>query len=172
MNTLLSAVQQHAGLIAAAACVLGLCLLIWLVVLTRRLRLVTPQMRHLVRDMEGMNAADMFAAHVANAEMTRRWAADATALGRELSERQRTCLQRVGLVKYNAEEGLGGEMSFSAALLDESDTGFILTSIYRLEECRIYAKRVEGGLSQQQLSQEEQQVLDEALAVGRTEEGD
>jgi hypothetical protein len=171
MNTFLAAVQEHAGLIATAACALCVCLLIWAIVLTRRLRIVTPHMRHLVRDMRGMNAADMLKAHLANVELAIRRAAEATALGEEVSRRQCTCLRRVALVKYNADEELGGEMSFSAALLDERDTGFILTSIYRLEECRIYAKRVEGGLPQQRLSQEEQQALDEALAVERAEEG-
>ena len=169
MNTLLSALQQHAGIIAAAACFLCVILLVWVIALTKRIHIVTPQMRHLVRDMEGMSAGEMLKAHLVNAEMATRRADQAIRMAEDLSRRQRTSLQRIALVKYNEDENLGGEMSFSAALLDETDAGFILTSIYRLEECRMYAKRVEGGEAQQQLSQEEQQALDGALSVGRDE---
>jgi hypothetical protein len=171
MDAFLSVLQQEAGAIAAVACGLCLCLLIWAALLTRRVRAVTPQMRHLVRDMQGMNAAEMLEAHLANAEMATRRATEATTLAEALSRRQRISLQKVALVKYNADEKIGGRMSFSAALLDETDSGFILTSIYSLEECRVYAKRVEGGEPEQQLSQEERQSLDEALGVGRTAEG-
>ena len=169
MNTIISAVQDHAGIIAAAACVVCLILIVWVATLTGRLRTVTPQMRHLVRDMEGMNATEMLRSHLVNAEMATRRADQAIRMAEDLSRRQRTSLQRVALVKYNEDENLGGEMSFSAALLDETDAGFILTSIYRLEECRTYAKRVEGGEAQQKLSQEEQQALEAALRVGLDE---
>ena len=165
MHTFLSAVQQHAGLMAAVAAALCVCVLVWLVVLTARVRVVTPQMRHLVRDMRAMSAAEMLKAHLANAEMAVRRAAQATTLAEELSQRQRFSLQKVALVKYNAEEGLGGQLSFSAAMLDEGDTGFMLTSIYRLEECRIYARRIVRGEPEQELSQEERQALEQALGV-------
>ncbi len=171
MNAFLSALEQEAGLIAAVACALCVCLLIWAALLTRRVRAVTPHMRHLVRDMQGMSAAEMFEAHLANAEMATRRAAEATGLAEELSRRQRTSLRKVALVKYNADESIGGNMSFSTALLDETDSGFVLTSIYSLEECRVYAKQVVGGEPEQQLSQEERQVLEQALGVGRGAQG-
>ena len=43
--------------------------------------------------------------------------------------------QKVGIVKYDAFNQMGGQLSFSLALLDENDNGFILNSVHSTEGC-------------------------------------
>lgn len=69
------------------------------------------------------------------------------------------CLQRVGLVRYDAFEDVGGQQSFSLAILDSKQTGIVLTSVYTRTDVRVYAKAIREGQPSHPLSEEEQQAL-------------
>lgn len=88
-------------------------------------------------------------------------------LAGSLSRRQRRCLQRVGMVRYNAFSDVGGELSFSLALLDEEENGVVISGLYGREESRIYAKPIKGGKSPINLSEEEREALRRATGRGR-----
>ena len=72
-------------------------------------------------------------------------------------------VRRVGLLRYDAFEDVGGRLSFSCALLDEHGTGVVLTSINGRQETRVYAKPVNGGTSSHNLSLEEEEAIRRAL---------
>ncbi len=71
--------------------------------------------------------------------------------------------QKVGIVKYDAFNQMGGQLSFSLALLDENDNGFILNSVHSTEGCYSYTKEIKGGLCEISLGDEEKQALDIAM---------
>ncbi|HET9672623.1 MAG TPA: DUF4446 family protein [Actinomycetota bacterium] len=72
-------------------------------------------------------------------------------------------VRRVGLLRYDAFEDVGGRLSFSCALLDEHGSGVVLTSINGRQETRVYAKPVTGGASSHNLSMEEEEAIRRAL---------
>jgi uncharacterized protein YlxW (UPF0749 family) len=82
---------------------------------------------------------------------------------REQAEVQLDAVQRVGLVRYDAFEDMGGQLSFSAALLDARGDGVVITSINGRQDTRCYAKAVRAGGSAHNLSEEEQQAIEEAV---------
>jgi hypothetical protein len=84
----------------------------------------------------------------------------------ELYDIVRHAVQRVGLVRFDAFEDMGGHLSFCAAMLDADGNGVVLTSINGRTENRIYAKPVEAGASRYHLSEEEQEAIRRALASG------
>ena len=63
------------------------------------------------------------------------------------------------VLRYNAFDNTGSDLSYSVALVDEENNGVVLSSIYGREENRCYAKPVIAGKSQYVLSKEEQEVL-------------
>ena len=69
------------------------------------------------------------------------------------------CYQKVGLVKYDAFREMGGQLSFSIALLDKEDSGFIINSVHSANGCYVYTKEIENGRSALDLSEEEQTAL-------------
>ncbi|MEY8521986.1 DUF4446 family protein [bacterium 1XD8-76] len=71
--------------------------------------------------------------------------------------------QKLGIVKYDAFKQMGGQLSFSLALLDENDNGFILNSVHSSEGCYSYTKEVRNGTCSISLGEEEQQALDMAM---------
>jgi len=68
-------------------------------------------------------------------------------------------LRHVAVVRYDAFPDMGGRLSFSVALLDDSGDGLVLTSINGRSETRTYAKGVKAGKSEHSLSPEESQAL-------------
>ena len=72
-------------------------------------------------------------------------------------------VQNVGIVRYNAFGDMGSDLSFSIALLDNFNNGFVVTSIYGREHSTCYAKPIKFGKSVYPLSVEEMQAIDRAM---------
>jgi hypothetical protein len=80
-----------------------------------------------------------------------------------LEKESKISIKKIGLTRYNSFSGVGGNQSFSLALLDDEDNGIAVTSIYSNEEgSRVYGKRIENGKSQYTLSEEESKAIKEA----------
>ncbi len=71
-----------------------------------------------------------------------------------------SCIQKVGLVRYNAFKDVGSDLSFAIALLDGNDNGVVLNGIYGSESSNIYAKPIKKKESSYQLSQEEEYAIE------------
>ncbi len=71
--------------------------------------------------------------------------------------------QKIGIVKYVAFDQMGDQLSFSLALLDENDNGFILNSVHSAEGCYSYTKEIKNGLCDISLGEEEKKALDIAM---------
>jgi hypothetical protein len=69
-----------------------------------------------------------------------------------------------GLVRYDAYNEMSGRQSTSIALLDSSASGIVLSSIHHRDQARLYAKRVQAGRGELELSPEEQEAVRLALA--------
>ena len=70
------------------------------------------------------------------------------------------CIQKVGIVRYNAFKDTGSDLSFALAILDNRNNGVILNGIYSREMSNIYAKPIKNGISKYQLSEEEKTALE------------
>ncbi len=68
-------------------------------------------------------------------------------------------LKKCELIRYNPFNEVGGDQSFSLVLLNGKNDGFIFTSIYTKDGNRIYSKPVRSGISNYQLSEEEEGIL-------------
>lgn len=71
--------------------------------------------------------------------------------------------QRIGLVKYDAFNEMGGKLSFSLAMLDHKNDGFIINAMHSREGCYTYIKEIIDGNSIIQLADEEKEALDMAM---------
>lgn len=68
-------------------------------------------------------------------------------------------VQKVGLIRFNPFKELGGDHSFSLALLDANDSGVIITGLHTRERTRVYMKDIKKGGSAVELSTEEKKAL-------------
>lgn len=82
---------------------------------------------------------------------------------RTINKEMELCFNKVGIVKYDAFKQMGGMLSFSIALLNEKDNGFILNSVHSSEGCYTYVKEIKSGLCEIDLSNEEKEALSQAM---------
>ncbi len=89
---------------------------------------------------------------------------------RVLNKNIRASFQKFGLIKYNAFGGLGGNMSFAIAMLDYTNTGFVINSVHSREGCFLYVKDVDAGTTEVELGSEERLALEQALGYREKEQ--
>ncbi|HJT38110.1 MAG TPA: DUF4446 family protein [Actinomycetota bacterium] len=151
----LSAISIAAATVAVVALVLVL-------VLGRRVR----RMRRALRGRPSAPRTEL----VARAEDPETLALQLAGLREEtlaLQDAVARAVQRVGVVRFDAFEDLGGMLSFAVAMLDQEGSGVVLSSINGRNETRIYAKPVEHGGSRINLSGEEEEAIRRALGAVR-----
>lgn len=73
------------------------------------------------------------------------------------------CIQKVGIVRYNAFKDTGSDLSFTLALLNEKNDGVILNGIYSRDISNIYAKPIIKGESTYKVTPEEQEAINRAI---------
>ena len=71
----------------------------------------------------------------------------------------KTSIQKIGIVKYNTAEDIGGELSYAIALLDQNDSGIVLNSLYYRDGSYTYAKQIIAGDCLLPLSDEENDAI-------------
>lgn len=161
------------ALAAGALALIALAVSTWQGVALRRLR----------RDQRvvlGENGPSDLVAHAAGLEREFRvlheYVEDAAA---RLHERMAAAEARLdgavayrALVRYDAYGEMSGHQSTSIALLDSRRDGVVLSSILHRDQARLYAKRVEGGVGELELSPEEQEAVRLALEGGAIAGGD
>lgn len=82
---------------------------------------------------------------------------------RSINRNMRASFQKFGVVRYNAFNGMGGNLSFAIAMLDYTNSGFVLNSVHSREGCYMYLKRVDMGQTEILLGSEEKEALEQAL---------
>lgn len=80
----------------------------------------------------------------------------------DMQKNMQFCVQKVGIVRYNPFEEMGGNLCFAVALLDAENTGIVINGIHSRTGTFTYAKPVELGVSTYILSKEEQEAIDKA----------
>lgn len=73
------------------------------------------------------------------------------------------CVQKIGIVRYNAFIDTGSDLCFALALLDFEDNGIVINGVYsRDNTTTTYAKPVQNGTSKYTLSKEEAEAIEKA----------
>ena len=82
---------------------------------------------------------------------------------RDINRKMENCYHKMGIVKYDAFNEMGGKLSFALAMLDGNDSGWILNAMHSREGCYTYVKEILKGESFVELSEEEAEALDKAI---------
>lgn len=128
-----------------------------------RIKKIRERYNQLVRGFKGVNIEELL---VKTGEEVDSMRIDINTIEENLGKLETKlafAVQKVGFVRYNAFGDMGSDLSFSIALLDNFQNGFVLTSIYGREYTTSYAKPLKFGKSVYPLSVEEMQVVDRAI---------
>ncbi len=81
----------------------------------------------------------------------------------EIRKQVRKNFQKVGIVRYDAFQEMGGNLSFVVTMLDEENSGWILNAMHGREGCYTYIKEIVRGQSYIELGEEEKESLERAI---------
>jgi Protein of unknown function (DUF4446) len=155
------------GIVALAAAGVALVALVWAIVLAVKLRRIRAAQRTILSG-ESTDLATHAAALQDAFIQLRDWVEEVAAglesrvSGAEL--RMDGCIAHTSVVRYDAMNELSGQQSSTVALLDERRTGVVISSILHRDQARLYVKQVREGNPEYELSPEEQQAVDAAMA--------
>jgi hypothetical protein len=82
---------------------------------------------------------------------------------KKINEDMLSNFQKVGILRYNAFDEMGGKLSFALTLLDGDNSGYIINSMHSREGCYNYIKEIVKGASYIELSEEEAESLERAI---------
>jgi hypothetical protein len=142
----------------------GLCLVLMLVLQAMQISRLRQRLDLLTRGSDGESLEAVFDAHLETVHQVGRDLDELTARTAVLESAARHHFARLGLVRFNPFPDTGGNQSFALALLDESEEGFVVSSLHSRTGTRIYAKAIVGGKADTSLSTEET----EAMGLART----
>ena len=155
------------GIVALAAAGVALVALVWAIVLAVKLRRIRAAQRTILAG-ESTDLATHAAALQDAFIQLRDWVEEVAAGlesrvgGAEL--RMDGCIAHTSVVRYDAMNELSGQQSSTVALLDERRTGVVISSILHRDQARLYVKQVREGSPEYELSPEEQQAVEAAMA--------
>jgi len=156
------------GIVALAGAGVAALALIWAIVLSVKVRRIRTAQRTLL----GPTGESDLVTHAATIQeafvQLREWVEE-TAAGLEArvgaaEERMDGCVAHTSLIRYDAMNELSGQQSSTLALLDSRRTGVVISSILHRDQARFYVKQVREGTPEYELSPEEQEAVEAAMA--------
>lgn len=141
-----------AGLVALALVLVQ----IWLIWRVARL---SRSFKRLMAGASGEGLERVLYEHLDRVAAAAARADEVAAACQELDRRLVGCVQRVGIVRFDAFEDLGGQLSFALALLDGAGNGVVFSSLHGRQETRFFVKPITEGRSESPLTDEEREAL-------------
>jgi hypothetical protein len=163
MESLNTIINAYLPFILGGMAALIIILFIMVIVTLSSLDKLKQRYRKLSRGIENKNMEEIINGYLDKVEEVEREGKEIKGLFDGIDQRLKGCVQKVSVVRYRAFEDVGSDLSFSLAVLDDKDSGFILTGLFGRHDCTTYAKPVDRGISRYELSTEEKQALKEAM---------
>jgi hypothetical protein len=132
---------------------------IWLLVLSFFLYRYSITFKKLTHGIEVTDLKNAFEKILTRGETNTKDIKDLYSKLNLIEEDSRFHVQKIGLIRFNPFKELGGDHSFSLAILDAHDTGIIITGLHTRDRTRVYLKDIKKGKSEFELSTEERSAL-------------
>ncbi len=136
---------------------------IWLLALSLVVYWLFRFLRRLTKDTKKENLVKVLESVINSQERNKVRLLELTKELKQLTDLSNYHIQKVGIVRFNPFRDLGGNHSFSIALLDAQDTGLVITGLHTRERTRVYVKAVKKGKAEYELSEEEKKALNKAI---------
>lgn len=136
---------------------------VWLVILTITLGVIVKYFWRLTKDVGKGNIIKVLDKVLIREKRNRKEISRIDKKIEAIEEYAQLHIQKVALVRFNPFTELGGDHSFSLALLDGKNAGIIITGLHTRERTRVYIKKIRKGKSDVNLSSEENKALKSAL---------
>ncbi len=169
MDTITNALGVNAGVLIILLLVLEIILLIAVLTMSMRVRRLNARYNSFMKGQDGISLEKDLSRKMGKIEKYAKGIGTLDSAIEAVANVQKHSVHKYGIVKYDAFDDVGGKLSFVLALLDDSDTGFVLNAVHSKEDCFLYIKEIVKGESYIMLSNEEVEALRIAKRYGTDE---
>lgn len=162
MKEILELLKDYSLELLLASTFMGLICLILLIVNYLKNNKLIKKYNRLMKGADNKNLEAMLISHLDTIKDGLSRLDDIEADLKNQNARLKKCTQNIGLVRYNAFDQMGGDQSFSVALLDDRGDGFVLTNLYGRNSSSTFAKPVKLRQSTYPLTNEEMEAIERA----------
>ena len=163
MNTMDILLGKYSSIILLVLAGIIVILLIWNLIISLKLSSLGAKYKRFMRGSTVKNFENMLMDHVQEMESAIERVNIISGELVSVKNQMDKCMQKCNIIRYNAFSDTGSDLSFSIAMLDMFNDGFIITGIYGRNESYSYAKPISKGTSKYPLSIEEEMVLNRSL---------
>ncbi len=167
MDYIMNFVYNYTTEIIFIAALLSLTSFVLMLINYGRTTKILRKYKRLMRGADNKNLEAMLYSHLDTLQLGLTRIKDLELEHSSLAGKLSRCVQRIGIVRYNAFDQTGGEQSFSIAILDEAGNGIVLTGLYGRSSSTTFAKPIHKKQSKYPLSTEEQEAIERAFRLER-----
>lgn len=134
-----------------------------LISLWMELSYLKKRYRKLIYSVEDGNLEQLINDHL---ELIDRFSDERKSLQKDLTqldERLSKAITKVAVVRFDAFDESGNDLSYCVAMLNRENTGIVISGIFGREEARTYVKPIVEGESSYKLTREEEQAVHDAM---------
>ena len=153
------------GIVICVLAVASIVILVLLIVTMVRLKKMRRNYRIFMNGKTAENLEDSMLDHFAKIKELVEITDKHTEQIAKINEDMQTVYTKLGVVKYDAFNEMGGKLSFALAMLDNSNNGYIINAMHSREGCYTYVKEIIKGESFITLGDEEKQALSQAMGT-------
>ncbi|MDD3487233.1 MAG: DUF4446 family protein [Candidatus Moranbacteria bacterium] len=158
-----SLAQNYSGISIIGAIAVAILLFVWNMFLQISVSRVKKNQQQLFSGKSGMDLEKLILDHADNLKELDRDIQDLYGISNQIHNLASRSVHKVGVVRFNPFKDLGGDQSFSIALLDGQSNGMVVSGLHTREGNRVYAKSVERGKAvKHPLTEEEQEAIKKA----------
>ncbi len=162
MEGILSAIDRYQEWIILASIVFSLLLLIFIIIQGIIIGKWKRKYYSIMGGKDYKSLEEMLGGHNAQVGKILENVEDILNRQKYIDDKLEACVQRVGIVRYNAFNDMGSDLSYSVAFLNGKDNGVVMSGIFGRDFCNTYSKPIENGESTYMLTAEEVLALDRA----------
>lgn len=159
----LEVISQYSAIIIIIISSITVILLLMNIVALRSISKLKQKYRKMIRGNDNKNIEEVINKYLDEVEKIKENNDNLMNQYGAITSKLNRSVQKTAVTRYRAFDDVGGDLSFSLALLDDENNGVILTSIYGRNESTVYAKPIDNGISRYDMSDEEKEVLDIAM---------
>ncbi|MBQ6661127.1 MAG: DUF4446 family protein [Lachnospiraceae bacterium] len=154
--------------LVAAMLILLIILLITTMIMIMKYNQLASKYRKFMKGANGKSLEERVLSRFREIDSNKAQITDAVSRIKLLEDARDTSFKKIALKRYDAFAEMGGKLSYSFCLLNDENDGFIMTSMHNREGCYTYVKEVIKGNTFLMLSDEEKEVLEEAVSMRET----
>ena len=150
----------HSDIFLIILFILNVILLIWSIISNIRIKNIHKKDKEFMDKLgKGNSIKEDLKNYINRVEATENEIRRLSVNFKKLDKKTTKCIQKVGIVRYNAYKDTGSDLSFAVCMLDEQNNGIVFNGIYSRDMSNIYAKPIIEGESKYKLTPEEQEAI-------------